>query len=107
MNSILTSAFTDDHTTESKVNKELTTKIAERALEDNLQKLICDMAFLYSVGADAVRIAYQVGAPAVFLFTGRLNVKVAPITSGLFSAHILPPCASTILLEIYNPNPVP
>jgi hypothetical protein len=38
----------------------------------------------------AVRITYQIGA-AVFLFTGRLNVKVAPIASGLFSAHILPP----------------
>jgi hypothetical protein len=39
---------------------------------------------------------------------GRLNVKVAPLSSPvLFSAHILPPCASMILLEINNPTPVP
>jgi hypothetical protein len=36
-----------------------------------------------------------------------LNVNVAPLPPVLFSAHILPPCASMILLEIYNPNPVP
>ena len=38
---------------------------------------------------------------------GRLKVKVAPLPSELFSAHILPPCASTIFLEINNPRPVP
>jgi hypothetical protein len=59
------------------------------------------------LSAGAVRIAYQIRVAAVFWFTGRLNVKVAPITSGLFSAHILPPCASTILFDMNNPNPVP
>ena len=38
---------------------------------------------------------------------GRLNANVAPFPSGLFSAHILPPCASTIFLETYSPNPRP
>jgi hypothetical protein len=38
---------------------------------------------------------------------GRLNVNVAPLRPVLFSADILPPCASTILLEMYNPNPIP
>src|SRR5919198_4444991 len=38
---------------------------------------------------------------------GRLKLKVAPFPSILFSAHILPPWASIILLEINNPNPVP
>lgn len=32
---------------------------------------------------------------------------MAPLPLTLFSAHILPPWASTILLEIYNPSPVP
>ena len=39
--------------------------------------------------------------------SGRLKLNVAPFPSVLFSAHILPPWASTILLEIYNPRPVP
>jgi hypothetical protein len=38
---------------------------------------------------------------------GILKLKVAPLPSLLFSAHILPPCASTILFEINNPKPVP
>jgi hypothetical protein len=32
---------------------------------------------------------------------------VAPFPSWLFSAHIFPPWASIMLLEINNPNPVP
>jgi hypothetical protein len=36
-----------------------------------------------------------------------VNVKVAPLPSRLFSAQMLPPCASMILLEINNPKPVP
>ena len=40
--------------------------------------------------------------------SGRLNSNTAPpLLSGLFSAHILPPCASTMLLQINNPKPVP
>jgi hypothetical protein len=39
--------------------------------------------------------------------SGKLNANVAPLPSLLFSAHILPPWASTIFLEIYKPNPVP
>ena len=35
-----------------------------------------------------------------------VNVKVAPLPSRLFSAQMLPPCASMILLEINNPKPV-
>ena len=42
-----------------------------------------------------------------FLFTGKLNENVAPLLSALFSAHILPPWASIIFLEINNPKPVP
>jgi hypothetical protein len=39
---------------------------------------------------------------------GKLNENVAPsFPSLLFSAHILPPCASIILLEINKPKPVP
>ena len=34
-------------------------------------------------------------------------MNVAPFPSGLFCAHILPPCTSTIFFEINNPNPVP
>jgi hypothetical protein len=34
-------------------------------------------------------------------------IKVAPLPSVLFSADILPPSDSTILLEMYRPNPVP
>jgi hypothetical protein len=42
------------------------------------------------------------------LFTiGKLKENVAPLPSVLFSAHIVPPRASTIFLEINNPNPVP
>ena len=36
-----------------------------------------------------------------------VNVKVAPLPSRLFSAQMLPPCASMIFLEINNPKPVP
>src|SRR5215217_8328317 len=38
---------------------------------------------------------------------GRLNLNVTPFPSGLFSAQILPPWASTMLFEMNNPNPVP
>jgi hypothetical protein len=38
---------------------------------------------------------------------GRVNVKVAPFSSELFCAHMLPPCAFTILLQIKRPSPVP
>jgi len=38
---------------------------------------------------------------------GRVNVNVAPLPSALFSAHIFPPCASTMPLEINRPNPEP
>jgi hypothetical protein len=41
------------------------------------------------------------------MLTGRLNENVAPLSSALFSAHILPPCASMMLLDIYKPKPVP
>jgi hypothetical protein len=41
------------------------------------------------------------------LSIGELNIKVAPLPLRLFSAQILPPWASTILLQIYNPKPVP
>lgn len=45
---------------------------------------------------------------SLFLFiSGMLKEKVAPFTISLFFAHILPPWASTILLHMYNPNPVP
>jgi hypothetical protein len=40
-------------------------------------------------------------------FNGRVKANVAPLPSALFLAHILPPCDSTMYLEIYNPNPVP
>ena len=36
-----------------------------------------------------------------------MKKKEAPFPSALFSAHIVPPWASTILFEINNPNPVP
>ena len=39
-------------------------------------------------------------------FIGTLNENLAPMPSLLFSAHILPPWASMILLEINNPMPV-
>jgi hypothetical protein len=38
---------------------------------------------------------------------GMLKLKVAPLPSLLFSAHILSPCASTIFLQINNPKPIP
>ena len=38
---------------------------------------------------------------------GKLNEKVAPFPSRLFSAHIFPPCVSIMFLDIYNPSPVP
>ena len=38
---------------------------------------------------------------------GRIIVNVAPLPSVLFSAYNFPPCASTIFLETYRPNPVP
>ena len=44
---------------------------------------------------------------AYFWAIGKPKLNVAPLPSELFSAHILPPWASTILLEIYNPKPVP
>ena len=39
-------------------------------------------------------------------FIDILNENLAPMPSLLFSAHILPPWASMILLEINNPKPV-
>jgi hypothetical protein len=39
--------------------------------------------------------------------SGKLNENVAPLPSALFSAPIIPPWASTIPFEIYNPNPDP
>jgi hypothetical protein len=42
------------------------------------------------------------------LFTiGKLNENVAPLPSALFSAHILPLCASTMPFEISRPSPEP
>jgi hypothetical protein len=39
---------------------------------------------------------------------GTLKKKVAPfVWSPLFLPQIVPPCASMILLEMYNPNPAP
>jgi hypothetical protein len=38
---------------------------------------------------------------------GRLNENIAPLLSILFSAYILQPCVSTMLLEINNPRIVP
>ena len=44
----------------------------------------------------------------IYLLNGRLKEKVAPFSSsGLFSAHILPPWASTIFFDMNNPSPVP
>lgn len=43
----------------------------------------------------------------LILSNGRVNEKVAPLPLELFSAHILPPCASIILLQIKRPSPVP
>ena len=40
-----------------------------------------------------------------YLFTiGKLKANVAPLQSGLFSAHILPTWASIIPLQMYNPS---
>jgi hypothetical protein len=41
------------------------------------------------------------------LANGSVNVRVAPIPSALFSAHILPPCDSMILFDMNKPNPAP
>src|SRR5919201_1674956 len=43
----------------------------------------------------------------ISLAIGSVNENVAPFPSLLFSAHILPPCASIIFLQIYRPRPVP
>jgi hypothetical protein len=40
-------------------------------------------------------------------YKGSLKVNVAPFLSLMFSAQILPPCASIMLLEMNNPRPVP
>src|SRR5919202_1633722 len=49
----------------------------------------------------------QLGCVVLHDNTGKLNENVAPLSSLLFSAHILPPCASTILFDMNNPKPVP
>jgi hypothetical protein len=41
------------------------------------------------------------------LSNGRLTENIAPLPSALFSAHILPPWASIVPLEIKNPDPDP
>ncbi len=41
------------------------------------------------------------------LAKGSVKENVAPFAPSLFSAHILPPCASIIFLQIYRPRPVP
>src|SRR5215207_10633191 len=41
------------------------------------------------------------------LAIGNVKENVAPFPSLLFLAHILPPCASIIFLQIYRPRPVP
>jgi hypothetical protein len=38
---------------------------------------------------------------------GKIKLNVAPFPSLLFSAQMVPPCASIILLEICNPKPIP
>ena len=38
---------------------------------------------------------------------GKLNEKLAPTPFELFSAQILPPCASIMPFEIKSPKPVP
>ena len=43
----------------------------------------------------------------LLLSIDKLKANVAPLPSLLFSAQILPPCASTILLDMNNPRPVP
>ena len=43
----------------------------------------------------------------IHLLIGRLNEKVAPFLSELFSAHIFPPCASIIAFETNSPIPIP
>jgi hypothetical protein len=40
-------------------------------------------------------------------YVGNVKPKVAPMPLALFSAQILPPWASIMFLEIYNPRPVP
>src|SRR5829696_3465696 len=44
---------------------------------------------------------------SLLAYNGRLNANIAPIPSGLFSAHILPPCANVIFFEMKSPSPVP
>ena len=55
--------------------------------------------------ASAFGSLHTKGHPSV-LHTGRLNQKVAPL-SGLFSAQMRPPCASTILRLLARPMPMP
>ncbi len=38
---------------------------------------------------------------------GNVKLNIAPFSPKLFTPHILPPCASTIFLQIYSPKPVP
>src|SRR4030095_14335683 len=57
----------------------------------------------------AYRIFCKNGCYPVFsiqVLSGRLKLNVAPL-SALFSAHIFPPCASTIPFEMKSPSPVP
>ena len=49
----------------------------------------------------------NIGNDCNYSFIGKLNTNVAPLPSGLFSAHILPPWASIIPLHMNNPKPVP
>ncbi len=62
---------------------------------------------IYSKGIRLGEIKMHSVLAAIYRPTvGNLNEKVAPLSS-LFSPHILPPCASIMLLQIYNPKPVP
>ena len=40
------------------------------------------------------------GCTLLFTISGKLKLNEAPLPSALFSAHILPPCSPTILLEM-------
>lgn len=75
----------------SKIKNMSSTNINNYDDSCSVARLVPEATSILNASADAAKITYQIGAPAVFLFTGRLNVKVAPIASGLFSAHILPP----------------
>src|SRR5918996_1582532 len=44
---------------------------------------------------------------SIQLSMDKLKENVAPFPSTLFSAQILPLCASIMLFEMYNPSPVP